>query len=136
MLIIVPVKNRQAHSYTWHIVCIISWQFTKMDFNTTLQPNTEYTFQYDFYPNPQNLDVDSKYQLALSLFYENEVWMVYIQIGVGELGWRRIYFTVKIVTTRVFVRERDLNGCMDQLWFSASVVWRLLVGGGDRNCIA
>ena len=44
-----------------------------MHFNTTLQPNTEFTFQYDFYPNPQNLDVDSKYQLALSLFYENEV---------------------------------------------------------------
>merc|ERR1711971_480764 len=34
---------------------------------------TEYTFQYDFFPNPQNLDVDSKYQLALSLFYENEL---------------------------------------------------------------
>merc|ERR1712048_1073012 len=33
----------------------------------------EYTFQYDFFPNPQNLDVDSKYQLALSLFYENEL---------------------------------------------------------------
>jgi hypothetical protein len=47
--------------------------FTKMDFNTTLQPNTEYTFQYDFFPNPQNLDVDSKYQLSLSLFYENEL---------------------------------------------------------------
>ena len=47
--------------------------FTQMHFNTTLQPNTEFTFQYDFYPNPQNLDVDSKYQLALSLFYENEL---------------------------------------------------------------
>merc|ERR1712187_24088 len=47
--------------------------FTQMHFNTTLQPNTEYTFQYDFFPNPQNLDVDSKYQLALSLFYENEL---------------------------------------------------------------
>merc|ERR1711971_560343 len=34
---------------------------------------TEYTFQYDFFPNPQNLDVDSKYQLALCLFYENEL---------------------------------------------------------------
>merc|ERR1711934_257004 len=47
--------------------------FTQMHFNMTLQPNTEYTFQYDFFPNPQNLDVDSKYQLALSVFYENEL---------------------------------------------------------------
>merc|ERR1739848_278270 len=47
--------------------------FTQMHFNTTLQPNTEFTFQYDLYPNPHNLDVDSKYQLALSLFYENEL---------------------------------------------------------------
>lgn len=44
-----------------------------MHFNTTLHPNTEYSFQYDFYPNPQNLDVDSQYQLALSIFYENEL---------------------------------------------------------------
>jgi len=47
--------------------------FTQMNFSMTLQPNTEYTFQYDFFPNPQNLDVDSKYQLALSVFYENEL---------------------------------------------------------------
>lgn len=46
---------------------------TQMHYNTTLRPNTEYTFQYDFKTNPQNINVDSPYKLALTIFYENEL---------------------------------------------------------------
>lgn len=46
---------------------------TQLHYNVTLRPNTEYTFQYDFKTNPQNIDVDSPYKLALTIFYENEL---------------------------------------------------------------
>ena len=131
MLIFVPVKNRTTH----RLHCFVTVYEDGFQHDSPTQHRVHLPVR--FLSQPPKLG--RRFQVpacSQSVLRERGVNGVH-----SDWSWRvrmeaHLFYGQNCHHQSFFARERDLNGCMDQLWFSASGVWRLLVGGGDFNCIA